>query len=294
MPGADLLGDLVVVTVTYGSAGHIGPTLTSLPADRLAGLVVVDNASGDDTLEVVRGLGLPTLTVVASERNVGFGAGNNLGLAAAPPSRWVAFVNPDAHVDAGALHALVAHLAATPAAAMVAPRLVGDDGPITSAGRLPTVAGLIRYQMPDPVRRLLPERRLPASYDRTGPVGQVEGACMVVDRAALEAVGGFDERYFLFFEESDLAQRFAAAGRTIELVATARAWHAVGATRQGEQLGSLPHYVTSAVRYLERWHGRRAVATYRRGMRLAWWLRARAGTLRAEDRRVLLDALQTA
>jgi GT2 family glycosyltransferase len=282
--------DLAIVVVTYGSASHIEPTLRSLPDD-VAGVVVVDNASTDDTVEVVRSLGLPHVTVVANERNVGFGAGNNVGMRAAPPSRWIAFVNPDCHVDGAALDALVAHLVRTPGAALAVPRLMGDDGPISSAGRFPTVAGLVRYQLPDPVRRLLPERRLPASFDRSGPVDTVEGACMVYDRAALESIGGFDERYFLFFEESDVARRLRAIGRTVELVAGASAWHAVGATRKGERLGSLPHYVRSAVRYLERWHGTGAVARYRRGMRVAWWLRWRAGTLDGDDRRVLLDAL---
>ena len=293
MSTTDPLGELVVVTVTYGSAGHIGPTMQALPADRLAGIVVVDNASSDDTVAVVRSLGIPNLTVVANERNVGFGAGNNVGLAAAPPSRWVAFVNPDAHVDADALLALVNHLEATPTAAMAGPRLSDASGPITSAGRLPTVAGLVRYQTPEPIRRLLPERRLPATHATTGPVGQIEGACMVCDRAAIEAIGGFDERFFLFFEESDLARRLADVGRTVELVAGASAFHAVGATRTGEQLGSLPHYVVSAVRYLDRWHGPRAVARFRRGLRMAWWLRWRGGKLAADDRRVLLEALQT-
>lgn len=284
--------DLAVVVVTYGSAAHITPTLLALPDD-LAGVVVVDNASTDDTVAVVRALDLPRVEVVTNERNVGFGAGNNIGLAAAPPSRWVAFVNPDCHVDGPALDAIVDHLDRTASAALAVPRLVGDGGPISSAGRYPTVAGLVRYQLPEPVRRLFPERRLPPSYDRTGPVDTVEGACMVVDRAAIEAVGGFDERYFLFFEESDLARRFGATGRTVELVASATAWHAVGATRQGERLGSLPHYVRSAVHYLARWHGPAAVERYRRGMRVAWWLRWRAGTLDADDRRVLLAALDT-
>jgi GT2 family glycosyltransferase len=282
--------DLAVVVVTYGSAAHIEPTLRSLPDD-VAGVVVVDNASSDDTVGVVRSLGLPHVTVVANERNVGFGAGNNVGLAAAPPSRWVAFVNPDCHVSAESLDAVTAHLERTPRAALAVPRLVDDAGPISSAGRFPTVAGLVRYQLPEPIRRLLPERRLPPSYDRTGPVETVEGACMVFDRAALESIGGFDERYFLFFEESDVARRLQAVGRTAELVADVTAWHAVGATRKGERLGSLPHYVRSAVRYLDRWHGADAVARYRRGMRVAWWLRWRAGTLDGDDRRVLLDAL---
>jgi len=288
---ADLLPDVAVVIVTYRSAGHIEPTLRALPTERLAAVVVVDNASVDGTADLVRGLDLPKVSVVANERNVGFGAGNNIGVSVAPPTRWVAFVNPDALVPATALEALVAHLDTHPAAAMVAPRLRQGTAPITSAGRLPSVAGLIRYQMPDPIRRVLPERRLPATYDRTGPVDVVEGACMVVDRAALDSVGGFDERYFLFFEESDLARRLRAVGRTVELVASVEVDHAVGATRKAEPLGSLPHYVTSAVRYLDRWHGPRAVATFRRGMRLAWWLRWRAGTLTAEDRRRLLDAL---
>jgi GT2 family glycosyltransferase len=291
---SDRLSQLAVVIVTYRSSRHIERTLTSLPTERLASTVVVDNASGDDTVATVEGLAIPDVTLVANARNVGFGAGNNLGVAASPPSRWVAFVNPDAVVDADALDALTAHLEANPRAALVAPRLTSGGAPITSAGRLPTVAGLLRYQMPEPFRRLFAERRLPATYDATGPVGQVEGACMVADREALERIGGFDERYFLFFEESDLARRLASVGRTVELVASARADHLVGASRQLEPLGSLPHYVVSAVRYVRRWHGGRAAAVYERGLRVAWWLRWRAGGLTRDERRTLVDALRSA
>jgi N-acetylglucosaminyl-diphospho-decaprenol L-rhamnosyltransferase len=288
---SDPLADLAVVIVTYNSAALIGETLATLPVDRLAGVVVVDNASHDGTVDAVGAMGLDGVTVISNGENVGFGRGNNTGLGAAPPSRWVAFVNPDAHVDADALTALVEHLDRTPTAALVAPRLRDPSGPITSAGRYPTVAGLVRYQTPEPVRRLLPERRLPAAYDRTGRVDLVEGACLVADRPALTSIGGFDDRYFLFFEEADLARRLAATGRTVELVAGAWAFHAVGASRQGEQLGSLPHYVRSAVAYLERWHGPAAVRAHRLGLRAAWWVRWRAGKLDADDRRVLLDAL---
>jgi N-acetylglucosaminyl-diphospho-decaprenol L-rhamnosyltransferase len=288
---ADLLGDLAVVVVTYRSAATISETLRALPTDRLAACVVVDNASADGTVETVRGLGLPNVEIVTNDRNVGFGAGNNVGAARARGSRWVAFVNPDAVIDEASLRMLVAHLDATPRAAMVAPRLYRDGAPLTSAGRFPDVAGLIRYQLPEPVRRAFPERRLPASYDRTGPVDVVEGACMVLDREALDEVGGFDERYFLFFEEADLARRLRAAGRTVELVAGASASHLVGASRSGEDLGALPHYVRSAVAYLHRWHGTRAVTAFRLGMRAAWGLRRRLGTLPAAHRRALLDAL---
>lgn len=286
----DPLADLAVVIVTYHSSEHIGGALRSLPTARLATTVVVDNASTDDTVVVAEAVGDPAVTVVRNEHNVGFGAGNNVGLRAAPPTRWIAFVNPDAVVTAETLAALVTYLDAHPSAALVAPRLTKSGAPISSAGRLPTVAGLLRSQLPNPVRLLFPERRHPPTYDRSGPVGQVEGACMVADRAALEAIGGFDERYFLFFEESDLAKRLAAAGRTVDLVATVFAEHAVGASRRRESLGSLPHYVTSAVRYLDRWHGRRSVVVFRAGARLAWRLR-RIGDLSADDRRRLVDAL---
>jgi len=287
----DPLADLAVVTVTYRSATTIEAALQALPTERLAGTVVVDNASDDDTVARVRALALPRVQVIEHGRNAGFGAGNNIGVAHAPPSRWIAFLNPDAVASTGDLVALVDHLAATPRAAVAVPRLVGADGPLSSAGRLPTVPGLLRHEMPEPIRRLLPERRLPPTYARTGPVETVEGACMVVDRQALADVGGFDERYFLFFEESDLARRLAERGRTVELVAAAEVRHAVGASRAHDELGARPHHVRSAIAYLDAWHGARAVATYRLGVRVAWWLRWRAGRLPDAHRRALLEAL---
>jgi N-acetylglucosaminyl-diphospho-decaprenol L-rhamnosyltransferase len=277
--------DAAVVVVTYNSAGDIGSCLGSLPIDELAAVVVVDNASTDGTAELLR-REWPNVTLLALEENVGFGAGCNRG-AASVDARFVLFLNPDATIDAGNLEALVAYARDHPQAGMVAPALVG----MSSSGDLPTLRTELRYAVPPRLACFFPERRHPPGRP-TGPVDVVEGACMLVDRELFERVGRFDERFFLFFEEADLARRIRAEGREVHLVAEANAHHGIGASRAGTALGSRPHYLRSTVRYLRRWEGGAAATAFAVLASLTFRLRSRFGSLPEDEAALLREGLR--
>jgi len=121
-------------------------------------------------------------------------------------------------------------------------------------------------------------------------VGYVEGACMLVRLSAFDAVGGFDDRYFLCFEEMDLAHRLADAGWTADLCADAVATHAAQRSRAQVARFSLYHQFRSQRLYLERWFGARATKRYERAARLCWGLRRLTGQLGSGDHRVLRAA----
>ena len=224
---ADDLAQVGVVVVTYASAATIDDCLGSLPLDRLGDVVVVDNASPDDTPARVRAHGVR----VVEQDNLGFGAGNNRGVAATHPSLpLVLFLNPDAVLATADLERLVAYLAAHPECAVVGPRVLSRGAPSWSAGRTASLATELRPLLPDPLSRLGPRRRLPPSYAVSGPVGYVEGGCFLVRRDDLAAVGGFDEGYFLYFEEVDLSLRAARAGWESWYVPAASIVHEAGAS----------------------------------------------------------------
>ena len=289
----DPLAAVGVVIVAYRSADVIADGLRALPTTRLAEVVVVDNASPDDTVAVVRGLDLPNVRVVDAGGNVGFGAGCNRGNYALPPSaELVLLLNPDAVVHPAALERLVDHLARNPACALVAPRLVQGERTIFSAGRVGTLVTELRPLVPKEVGWLLPARRYDPDRLRTGPVGYTEGACMLVRRSALEAIGGFDERFFLYFEELDVAHAFRARGWTVDLCLEAVAEHAVGTATSQLPLAGRPVMIGSTVAYLRKWRGERAAQIYARAARASWWLRTRTGDLdaaAAQRLRVALD-----
>jgi N-acetylglucosaminyl-diphospho-decaprenol L-rhamnosyltransferase len=265
-----------VVVVTHGSAGTILPCLRSLPLDRVAGTVVVDNDSPDNTAAVVDSAALPNVQLVRAP-NDGFGAGCNRGAQILASSRWIAFVNPDAVLPPGTLETLITYLDKHPRVAMVAPRLYRGGTALTSAGTLPTMTTELRFVVPPRLVRFMKERRLNPSYDRTGGVGYVEGACMVVDARAFFDCGGFDRRFFLYFEEADLARRLRRAKREVHLVAEAAAEHLGGESTSAAAWGARPHYFASTVRYLRKWRGPQAAAGYHAMTLVSWWFQRRRG-----------------
>lgn len=237
------------MVVAHASAATLAACLGSLPVRRLHGVVVVDNASPDDSARVARGV--PGVQVIEQD-NLGFGAGCNAGTAALPGAELLLFLNPDAVVGPEDLAALVEHLDRDPRCGIVGPRLFRGQEPLTSAGSAAGVRSELRTVVPTALSSLLPDRRLPAEHDRTGPVGYVEGACFLVRASLLREVGGFDESFFLFFEEMDLARRFAVRGATTWLLASARAQHLSAVSRRTLPDGGRAHLLRSTVLHLHR------------------------------------------
>src|SRR4051812_13334653 len=193
-----VVGLVDVVVVAFESAGTIDRCVRSVIGDpAVASVVVVDNASPDDSAAVARAAGAE---VVHAGGNRGFGAGCNIG-AGAGSAPFVLFLNPDAEVARGTAAGLAGHLAASPRTAAVGSEVIDGAGrPQPSRRRSPSVG---RAPFEPGLAARLDERH----YRRRGTahVDWVSGACFMVRRAAFEAVAGFDERFFLYSEETDLA-----------------------------------------------------------------------------------------
>lgn len=228
-----------VVVVTWNSAATIGACLGSIPSD--VPVVVVDNASRDQTVKRVRE-SHPEAQIVALDRNLGFGAACNVG-AERLGSCDVLLLNPDAMLAQGAIDQLAAILAQDSTLGIVGPLITDSEGRLElSWGHDPTLVTEWRRQRE--------HRRLPSveSLERAR-VDWVTGACCLVRRAAWEAVGGFDEGFFLYFEDLDLCRRVRAHGWGISFDPSARATHVRGAS--ADTLGELKaeRYRVSQLRY---------------------------------------------
>lgn len=201
----DLHRLVTVVIVTYRSAKVVPAALASIPSG--VPVVVVDNDSRDPSAALAAAA---DATVVQNDRNLGFGTACNQG-AAVVRTPFILFLNPDARLRPGSLAKLVSTLLA--------------DGLVAAAGPILTTAG--RVQRP---RRatLLDLGEMPtfaAAPSTPCDVGFISGAAMLVRTDAFRAIGGFDERIFLYLEDDDLCVRLRSAGWRLRLAPEAVVAH---------------------------------------------------------------------
>jgi N-acetylglucosaminyl-diphospho-decaprenol L-rhamnosyltransferase len=203
--------DLDVVIVTYNSAHVIGDLLDSLPAalDGLtADIVVVDNDSTDGTVELVEARG--DCRVVRSA-NVGYAGGINRGVREALPADAILILNPDVRMHARSVRPLLAVLD-EPDVGMAVPQVRSAQGTLElSLRREPTLlraVGLNRTRL----AALSEYVAGPEQYLRPCAVDWALGAVLLISRRCYDALGGLDESYFLYSEETDLSLRARDAG----------------------------------------------------------------------------------
>ncbi|MFN7963640.1 MAG: glycosyltransferase family 2 protein [Thermoanaerobaculia bacterium] len=249
------------VVVSYNALEHLPRCLSSLalPAGEEVEVVVVDNASTDATARELPRL-FPRARFEALGENLGFAAASNRGAALAK-GELLLFLNPDAWLAEGSLASLAARLRSEPRWGLAAPRLAYPDGqPQTSWAPQVSVAG----EAVQKLRNRLEGRAW--SHGRLlrfllGPVW-FTGACLLVRREAFEAVRGFDEGYFLYFEDADFCQRLRRAGWRLGEEPRALAFHARGGT--GAPALRAAYRASQAVYYARHrppWEGR--VAAWR-------------------------------
>jgi GT2 family glycosyltransferase len=275
------------VVVTHNSQAYVGASLTSLCQAGLA-VRVVDNASRDRTLDIVR-REFPEVPVVANPVNVGLAAAVNQVLSTVE-TEVTLLVNPDCVVPPATADELVRALRGRPSHGVAAPRLIGPDGraaisahPFDSLGSV--LAGRFGANLlPVALRRLLCGAGRRRAYDACrkpgGPVevDWVSGACLAVRTDLLVRLGGLDERYFLYCEDEDLCLRVRAHGATVTYLPTVEAYH-VGGASSTDPAGTWPHLYRSTITYFARHHAEQLSA-----VRAAVMLRALIGIVLAGAR----------
>jgi N-acetylglucosaminyl-diphospho-decaprenol L-rhamnosyltransferase len=251
---------LAAVLVNYNSADELKRALDSIAreADGRWEGVVVDNASTDGSEQAA--LDFPAVRLIRNRENVGFGRGVNQAMTASTAD-YVLVMNPDCQLSAGALTPLMAVLDADPACAVVAPQILDPDGtPQGNArGDPDMLTGL--FGRTSPLRRTLSGLEVARRnvitattrhLDKQGAavtVDWVSGACMLVRRSAVAAVGGFDERYFMYWEDADLCRRLRQHGSIVCYVPAVTAVHRVGQSSRTARAASIRAFHDSAYLY---------------------------------------------
>lgn len=255
---------LSVSIVTHNNAHCIADTLDALllhlPPNGTVKVFLVDNHSSDGTVDILanRSRRDSRITLLTNTTNRGFGAGHNMILERLRSQFHVIF-NPDILIDGDVFSPLAAHLATQSDVGMLCPRFLNQDGSLQPLNhRHPTLLDLmLRRFAIAPLRYLFRERMAryemrDLGYDRSYDVPFVSGAFMFCRTQVLRNLGGFDERFFLYFEDADLSRRFQQAGwRTCYWpgVTVVHAWER--ASRRSLRIGLI--MLGSAWRYFHKW-----------------------------------------
>lgn len=269
--------DVLVVCVAY----HPGPELAAFAASlsdattRTVRLVLVDNGT-DPTIvdEVARGHGAE---VLRTGENLGYGcAANRAAAGAAEP--WLVVANPDVVWHAGSLDELLAAADRHPRAGALGPVVLNVDGTVyPSARELPSLKQGVGHAL---LARIWPgnpwTRAYQARQESTGAgertAGWLSGSCLLLRREAFASVDGFDERYFMFFEDVDLGERLGRAGWSNVHVPSAVVTHVGGTSWRERPAAMIRAHHRSAALYLsgryDHWYHAPLRAAIRAGLAL--------------------------
>jgi N-acetylglucosaminyl-diphospho-decaprenol L-rhamnosyltransferase len=239
------VSEWTLITVSYNSARTLERHWAGF--DRSAARwIVVDNASTDDSAEVATRLGAD---VVRLDRNRGFSYANNVALRAAT-SKYVAFCNPDVEVDLASLEVLAGMVRER--GAFVAPQLLNTDGTVQSSARgLPFLVDKLAHrgvQLPGSrVAEYLPQ------VTGTSPVCWAMGAALCGTRADLLRIGGWNDAFFIYYEDHDIGLRAWRHGIPVLVTAEVRWRHAWARETTAFRMKPWIHEVASAARFYRRY-----------------------------------------
>jgi len=297
-PGNPVRVPCTAVIVTYQSAAHIGALLEALQAERRAGLdlevLVVDNASTDNTSAVVARF--DWVTLVASGGNLGYAAGVNVGNRLVPNERALLVLNPDLVLAPGTLAQLLDGLG-QPGVGVVVPRMVDADGLLVPSLRNePSIGRALADAVLGSQAARLPRRWSgmvwdPRAYESEQFPDWAVGAALLVSSACRAAVGDWDERYFLYCEETDFLRRVRAAGLLVRYEPTAVVRHIIGGS--GTSDGHYALCAVNSVRYYRRYHARLPSAVFAVEVALHQLVRGRRPAARLALRALLSPTVRS-
>jgi N-acetylglucosaminyl-diphospho-decaprenol L-rhamnosyltransferase len=248
-----------VIIVNFNSGGSLARCLDSIAdLEKDALVIVVDNASTDSSEKTAERGGRVTLQ--RNAENVGFARAVNQGLAQTE-GEFVLLLNPDCELRPDALDRLVSELRRHPRSAIAGPKILDHDGTVQGSARGdPTLlTGL--FGRSTLLTRIFSGSKLARRNVRfdlmnggstdngVEDVDWVSGACMMARRDVLSAVGGFDERYFLYWEDADLCRRLRDRGWDIRYVTSAEIVHQVGQSSRTVQARATRAFHDSAYLY---------------------------------------------
>ena len=226
-------------------------------------ILIIDNHSEDDSIGVIRNrlTSMPNVEILETPQNLGYGQGNELGMKRATGD-YILIINPDNELQPDALELMTKEMDAHPDIGILAPKLIHEDGTIRDSARaFPTFFDvLIKRTVFSTIFRGRMDRYLQRQYDPelARDVDWVVGACILIRKDLFENIGGFDPRFFLFFEDMDLCRRCKNAGLRVHYFPKAVASDRKRRLSEGGALSVLMQktgriHMMSALKYFWKW-----------------------------------------
>jgi len=272
---------LAVVTVTYSPGEHLELFLSSLQAatSQAPLVVLADNGSTDGAPEAAAQR-YEQAQLLRTGGNIGYGAAANRGVAELPAEfDWVLVANPDVVFLPGSVDVLLAAATRWPRAAALGPLIREPDGSVyPSAREVPTLLAGTGHALLAGVWTSNPwsrQYRRPEEQPGERVAGWLSGSCLLLRRSVFESVGGFDSRYFMYFEDVDLGDRLTRAGWHNVYVTSAEVTHAQGHAAGRSPKKMLAAHHDSAYRFQADRHPRWHAAPLRAALKAALLLRNR-------------------
>lgn len=254
---------LSIILVSWNVSDLLAQCLASIydhPLDSEFEVIVADNASTDDTVNMVRSR-YPEVTLLVNSHNIGFAGGNNQAILESTGD-YILLLNPDTEVFPGALNVMLQYLEGNPKVGAAGARVLNPDGTLQrSCFPAPTLRRELFHLLHLDHRQRSGMERWDTNMPR-----QVEvllGACIMIRREALNNVGPFDESYFMFSEEVDLCFRIQQAGWQLYWVPQAQIVHYGGQSTQQVALEMFLQLYRGKLFYFRKHYGRFAGMVYK-------------------------------
>ena len=236
--------DVSVIIVNYNVKEFVQNLLHSLEkATRSikAEIIIVDNASDDGSVELIREK-FPYVKLVASKENLGFGRANNVGFQMAQ-GKYLFILNPDTLVQEDTLEKLISFFERTPDAGMIGCKILNPDGTLQLSCRRGFPSPWTSFCKVTGLSSLFPKSRLFAKYnltyldeDQISEVDALSGSCMLMRKDVYDKIGGFDEQFFMYGEDLDLCYRVQKAGFKVYYVPETKIIHYKGESTKRSSL----------------------------------------------------------
>jgi GT2 family glycosyltransferase len=254
--------DISIVIVSWNAKRYVEECLTSLETlnkDVSIEIIVVDNASTDGTVGLIRNR-FPCVRLVESEKNLGFARANNLGIALTR-GKYICLMNPDVKVPADCLSKMYQYMEKEAAIGLLGPKMLGPDGDTRRSGmRFPTLWNcFLRATAMDSLSMgtglfggfLMSD----FEFDTTRDIDVLNGWFWLARRAAVDEVGLLDERFFMYGEDIDWCKRFHNAGWRVVFYPEAEAVHYGGASSSNAPVRFYLEMQRANLQYWKKHHG---------------------------------------